>query len=95
MKNVLFDTYCGLSCAECPIREECHCGGCIATSGHPFHGRCEVAECAVKKGVAFCGVCEQFPCEILTRYSYDLEHGDDGARIEACRCILSKMKRPE
>lgn len=83
--NAVIDTYCGLSCADCDYREKCGCMGCIASLGKPFHGKCEVADCAIEKGVAFCGECGEFPCEILTRYSYDKEQGDNGARIERCR----------
>lgn len=78
-------TYCGLECDTCEYREKCHCGGCIATGGKPFHGKCDVANCAVSKGVRFCGECADFPCETLKRYSYDAEQGDNGARIEHCK----------
>ena len=76
------DSYCGLSCEECEYREEFHCGGC-----NPFYGPCELAACARRKKVNFCGECKDFCCEMLHRYSYDDEEGDDpkGARIERCR----------
>ena len=80
-------TYCGLHCDGCEYVESCHCGGCIATGGKPFHGHCDVAECAQKKNVRFCGECADFPCELLTSYSYDAEHGDNGERIQNCRDI--------
>lgn len=81
------DSYCGLSCEECEYREEFHCGGCMATGGNPFYGPCELAACACRKKVNFCGECKDFCCEMLHRYSYDDEEGDDpkGARIERCR----------
>ena len=81
------DSYCGLSCEECEYREEFHCGGCMATGGNPFYGPCELAACARRKKVNFCGECKDFCCEMLHRYSYDDEEGDDpkGARIERCR----------
>lgn len=86
MKEVM-DTYCGLSCATCEYREENNCKGCINSEGKPFYGECEIAECASKKNIGFCGECADFPCDILKRYSYDEEHGDNpkGARIERCR----------
>lgn len=94
MKEMI-DSYCGLSCAECTYREPMHCGGCIATQGKPFHGACEVAECAKGRGRRFCGECEHIPCEILTRYSHDPEHGDTppGARIERCQSIKRELVR--
>ncbi|MDD2649007.1 MAG: DUF3795 domain-containing protein [Eubacteriales bacterium] len=94
MTNPEIDTYCGLSCKDCTFREQCGCKGCIATGGKPFHGKCDVAECAVKKQVTFCGSCESFPCEILKSYSFDKEHGDNGARIENCRHLSVEIKKP-
>lgn len=91
--SVTFDTYCGLSCTQCEFKEKMNCPGCIASQGHPFHGACEVAECAKSKGRRFCGECGDFPCEILTRYSNDPEHGDTpaGARVERCREIKTAL----
>lgn len=91
-QEILLTTYCGLDCANCEWKEPCHCGGCIATGGLPFHADkepCPVAVCVVKKKVSFCGMCEEFPCRLLTDYSNDPEHGDNppGARIERCRLI--------
>lgn len=89
-QELLLTTYCGLDCITCGWREPCHCSGCVATKGMPFHATdapCPVAACAMGKGLDFCGVCEEFPCALLTAYSCDKEHGDNppGARIESCR----------
>ena len=92
--KMMIDTRCGLCCAECTYREPCHCGGCIATNGHPFHGECPVAICCQEKGFIHCGQCPDLPCALLRQYSIeDPEHGDTppGARIEQCR----KWKREE
>jgi len=86
-----FDSFCGLECAACEFSQSGVCGGCVATHGHPFHGRCEIAECVNAKNKRFCGECDDFPCEILKRYSYDEQHGDNGARIERCQAIKSAM----
>lgn len=86
-----FDSYCGLECAICEHKISQTCGGCIATKGKPFHGSCEIAECAQKRNRRFCGECEEFPCEILERYSYDKEHGDNGKRIERCKTLKANM----
>ena len=87
--------YCGLECEGCEFVENCHCGGCIATKGFPFHAEnepCPVAKCAMDHGVIFCGDCGEFPCTLLESFSYDEEHGDDGARIQRCRDISLALR---
>lgn len=81
------DSRCGLHCTGCGYKEACGCGGCIETNGHPFYGECPVAICCQEKGIVHCGECPGIPCELLTRYSCDPEHGDTphGARIEQCK----------
>lgn len=90
------DTRCGLSCKDCTYREPCNCKGCIATNGNPFHGECPVAACCQKKGFTHCGECPDIPCELLSQYSCDPEHGDtpSGARIERCKRLyfLDKIR---
>ncbi len=86
----MITTRCGLDCTGCSFIEECGCTGCIKSKGNPFHGSCEVAECCQKQGHVHCGDCREFPCELLQSYSYDKEHGDEGARIEKCRSWSSK-----
>lgn len=83
----IIDTRCGLHCSSCEYKSPCSCGGCIATNGHPFHGECPVAVCCQNKGFVHCGECPDIPCELLTQYSCDPEHGDKpaGVRIEQCR----------
>ncbi|MDD3243474.1 MAG: DUF3795 domain-containing protein, partial [Eubacteriales bacterium] len=81
----MIDTYCGLCCEGCAFQNEpYHCGGCIKTQGNPFHGACPVAACCREKGCVHCGECADFPCPLLHDYSYDAQHGDDGARIKQC-----------
>jgi hypothetical protein len=91
MFEEMFDTYCGLKCSECGFKEKNNCGGCIASGGKPFHGKCEIANCAISRNKRFCGECESFPCEILKEYSFDKEHGDNGARIEYCKTLKAEM----
>lgn len=81
------DSRCGLNCTDCSWRESHGCKGCIETNGNPFHGKCPVADCCQTKGFTHCGECPGIPCELLTRYSCDPEHGDTpvGARIERCK----------
>ena len=85
--TMMIDSRCGLHCNGCGYKEACGCGGCIETNGHPFHGECLVAVCCQNKGFIHCGQCPELPCELLTQYSCDPEHGDTphGARIEQCR----------
>lgn len=87
MADSIVDSRCGLHCTGCEYREPCSCGGCIETNGHPFHGECPVAACCQEKGITHCGECTEIPCELLTQYSCDPEHGDTphGARIEQCK----------
>ncbi|MEG0741309.1 MAG: DUF3795 domain-containing protein [Clostridia bacterium] len=91
--SVGFDSYCGLSCADCQEKTVHGCHGCIASNGNPFHGKCEIAECAKARGKRFCGECEQIPCEALTRYSQDEQYGDHGARIARCNEIKAQLVR--
>lgn len=86
-----FDTYCGLSCAECKFKAEHQCNGCIMSEGNPFHGVCAVAACAKSRGKRFCGECEDIPCDLLKKYAYDEQHGDNGGRIENCQKIKASL----
>ena len=83
----MIESRCGILCYSCEYREKCGCGGCIETNGHPFYGECSLASCCQNKGFAHCGVCPQMPCELITKFSCDPEHGDTpkGARIEQCK----------
>lgn len=85
--NFVIESRCGILCYSCEYREKCGCGGCIESNGHPFYGECPVADCCQNKGIAYCGECSQMPCELLTKFSCDPEHGDTpkGARIEQCK----------
>ncbi len=86
-----FDSYCGLECATCPEKKLNNCSGCIVTKGQPFYGSCDIVECIKERNKRFCGECENFPCELLKKYSFDKEHGDNGERIERCKTIKSDM----
>jgi hypothetical protein len=91
MEKPQITTYCGLDCDSCEYKASSGCGGCVATKGKPFHGHCDVAECAVSKGKQFCGDCESFPCATLKSYSFDPEHGDNGARLDNCSKIKAGL----
>ncbi len=84
----MIDSRCGLHCTDCSFLASHGCGGCIETSGHPFHGACPVAGCCQAKGHTHCGQCAIIPCRKLYDYSYcDPQHGDNppGARVAVCR----------
>lgn len=93
---IMADSRCGLHCTGCEYKESCGCGGCIETNGRPFHGECPVAVCCQNKGIEHCGECPDIPCELLTKYSCDPEHGDTphGARIEQCKKWKEEKAEP-
>ncbi len=93
-KEKTIDSKCGLHCSICEYKSTYGCGGCIETNGHPFYGECSLAKCCQEKGVTYCGECKEFPCELLTKFSCDPEHGDTpkGARIEECKKWLLQLK---
>ena len=76
---------CGLDCQTCEWREAHNCGGCKETQGNPFHGSCPLAACVKNKNIEDCSYCAHFPCGLLTEYSYDEEHGENGGRIETLK----------
>ena len=87
----MIESRCGICCSELNCKEAFgfDCKGCTSESSAPW-GECEVKICCEKKGLAHCGECSEFPCETLSEFSYDGEHGDDGARIKKCREWCSK-----
>lgn len=80
------ESRCGILCSECQYKEETGCQGCIRIK-KPFWGeRCPVKACCEERKLLHCGMCGEFPCELLNRYAYDDEQGDNGKRIDQCRC---------
>lgn len=90
MKNII-ESYCGLRCHDCEHKKSGQCEGCAASGGRPFHGFCEIAQCAIQREKRFCGECEKLPCELITRYANDPEHGDGGARIVHCQELKAAL----
>ena len=78
---------CGLDCQNCDWRESHNCGGCKETNGEPFHGSCRLASCVKEQNFEDCSYCPQLPCSLLTEFSYDKEHGDNGGRIEILKAL--------
>ncbi|WP_462425098.1 DUF3795 domain-containing protein [Fusobacterium sp. THCT13E1] len=82
----MIQSRCGILCEECHYKEKTDCNGCVNIT-KPFWGEsCPVKSCCENKNLAHCGQCEIFPCEILMQFAYDKEQGDEGKRIEQCRC---------
>lgn len=82
----MIESRCGLLCSQCAYRAQVNCPGCAAIS-KPFWGeRCPVKSCCEEKGLAHCGACDSFPCALLHQFAYDPKQGDEGRRIEQCRC---------
>lgn len=81
----MVESRCGILCSECIYSEPMQCKGCI-NIGNPFWGEsCPVKSCCENKGFEHCGTCDTFPCDILTKFSYDKEQGDNGKRINQCK----------
>lgn len=86
----MIESRCGLHCTECEFKrsgDSDGCDGCEKMDGKIFWGECPVALCCKNKGFTHCGECPNIPCELLTEFSCDPEHGDTphGARIEQCK----------
>lgn len=81
----MVESNCGILCSKCKIKDEFNCKGCLKIS-NPFWGQCPIKKCIKEKNIDFCGACNKFPCQILIDFSYDNEQGDNGKRIEQCRC---------
>jgi hypothetical protein len=77
---------CGIICDTSVCKEAFgfDCAGCVNIETAPW-GKCEVKDCCEGRNHEHCGLCGDFPCEVLKGYSYDAEHGDNGARIEQCK----------
>jgi hypothetical protein len=97
MSKLIVDSRCGLHCGACVFKDEYHCGGCIETNGHPFHGECPVAVCCQNRGYVHCGECSEIPCAQLSLYSCDPEQGDNppGERIWVCKQWAALGAKPQ
>ncbi len=87
----MIESRCGLLCRECPYQEQAGCRGCINIE-KPFWGEsCQVKSCCETGKHEHCGQCQDFPCSLLEHFAYDAEQGDNGKRIEQCRCWIGKQ----
>ena len=80
------ESRCGLLCSECAYREQMNCAGCVQIEKPFWSDSCPVKTCCEARQQIHCGQCENFPCDLLNGFAYDEKQGDDGKRIERCRC---------
>lgn len=82
----MIESRCGILCDKCDYREQTGCKGCVHIE-KPFWGdSCSVKACCESKTYEHCGKCPDFPCDLLKQFSYDEKQGDNGKRIEQCKC---------
>ena len=85
----MIESRCGIVCSECAYKEKMNCKGCVNID-NPFWGECPVKKCCEEKQLENCGMCIDFPCDLLKKFAYDKEQGDNGKRIEQCKCWCKK-----
>ena len=82
----MIESRCGILCGECSYQAQAGCKGCVNIE-KPFWGEnCPVKSCAETKGHEHCGQCSDFPCDLLNQFAYDEKQGDNGKRLEQCKC---------
>ncbi len=87
------ESRCGICCSEmdCKNKFGFDCRGCVREPDAPW-GHCEIKACCEEKGCLHCGECEDFPCGALQKFAFDPEQGDQGKRLETCRCWQKEAK---
>ncbi|MGO5065505.1 DUF3795 domain-containing protein [Clostridium sporogenes] len=79
------ESRCGILCSACEYKDQMGCSGCVNIE-KPFWGeKCPVKSCCESKENKHCGTCENFTCELLNKFAYDKEQGDNGKGIKQCR----------
>ena len=87
----MVESRCGLLCSECSYQKQMVCKGCT-TIENPFWGEsCPIKSCCEASKHNHCGQCKNFSCDLLTRFAYDEKQGDNGKRIQQCRCWIGKQ----
>ncbi len=82
----MIESRCGILCKECEFAKTVNCKGCVQIK-KPFWGeKCPVKDCCETKELEHCGQCIEFPCELAKQFAYDKSQGDNGKRLEQCRC---------
>lgn len=88
----MIESRCGISCSQCHYKEEFNCKGCLAINKPFWDDSCPIKDCCEEKKHSHCGECTNFPCTLLIGFSYDKDQGDNGLRIENCRCWKQNCK---
>ncbi len=82
----MIESRCGILCSQCEYKTQVNCEGCVNILS-PFWGEgCSVKTCCESKEFKHCGQCPGFPCILLMQFAYDDQQGDEGQRIEQCKC---------
>lgn len=82
----MIESRCGICCSTCEFKEQMNCLGCLAIK-KPFWGdACPVKDCVETQNLAHCGECSKFPCALAKQFAYDEKQGDNGKRLETCKC---------
>lgn len=56
---MMAETWCGKTCADCEVRAEQKCPGCMYGPGRRLGGSCEIYRCCATKGHETCLTCTQ------------------------------------
>lgn len=89
-ETFMIESRCGILCNECSYQKQVGCQGCVMIK-KPFWGEsCPVKSCCETKKYEHCGQCNHFPCDLLKQFAYDKQQGDNGKRIEQCKCWIKK-----
>ncbi|WP_455684474.1 DUF3795 domain-containing protein [Thomasclavelia sp.] len=82
----MIESRCGIMCSKCEFKSSMGCAGCLNIV-KPFWGNaCPVKSCVEKKQLTHCGECSDFPCDLAKSFAFDEKQGDNGKRLEQCRC---------
>lgn len=88
--NSVIESRCGILCEKCAYHEQMNCAGCVQIQKPFWADSCPIKTCCEEKKLQHCGECQSFPCELLIQFAYDEKEGDNGKRIEQCRCWKEK-----
>lgn len=91
----MIESRCGLLCSQCGYREQTGCTGCVSMKRPFWAEHCPVKDCCETRKLEHCGQCAEFPCQLLSSFAYDKDQGDDGKRLEQCKCWVQREKKAE
>lgn len=76
---------CGLDCSACTFKEISGCKGCVEMDKPYWAESCPVKSCCESKDHRHCGECTDFVCPTLHTFAFEMEHSDNGERVERCK----------